>query len=494
MKAVIAIVTRRSLRLSLLFGLLSMTFHAGLSQRATDARKTTIGILQWSGDTSPTLYFTEMNYPKAGETTIWQTEGDGSLRSVLKEGMTYKADIWQWEEWGHKRLEMAIGFGDYYIGFSYIIPWRPTFRTLGCKGPRSEAQAVTDGLRHCNASDDSSDSPSWRDSESINDLSPREQFQFYCLAYKQDVWSAIVDDDPYLPDRSDPKTLWKLDLREMDSVLEKLGQLLPQLTPPPEIPEEARKTFIEGTTLLKNGDPSTSEMRFKAAEDAAPWWADAFYNRAQALRAQQRYDDATEDLKRYSLLNQSATAKREVLDITYAMGAEKEVDEKKQQEELAKEAVQYVSGGAERLKERDTPEGWVIKDACGIQCLYTYSGYYYYPNVFHMPDGRYLAILLEGSADDANNYNCDKILVAEITEGHIKADEYSFGALNEQFQPGTGATYKISVSERSDTGVVSVTESNSGASVTLPMSVLYYARYFHARQLRSETFYPKIGD
>lgn len=283
------------------------------------------------------------------------------------------------------------------------------------------------------------------------------------------------------------------DLALLDTII----KFATETTPPPAIPEPARQAFIGGTTLLRDGHGFEATQKFDQAIKIAPWWADAYYNAAVADEKVGDYDDASQLLEKYLRFPLTERDGRDARDRMYAITAEKEGHKKDQEQYLREAATKYVTGGAQRVNENDAPTSWKRSDGCGVECLYAYrqNTIYidrYYLNVFRMPNGHYIAVVLQGIPSGNGDYSGDRILVAEIADGRQWAGEYSFGALNEQFHPGSGSTYKVSISERSRDGVVSVTETQSGAGVTIPLSDLYSARYVNAfYTLRSD--YVGIG-
>lgn len=89
-----------------------------------------------------------------------------------------------------------------------------------------------------------------------------------------------------------------------DKVLrEKVIKLGARVKPPPKLPEGARKRAVRGSAFL-TPDASEDEIRkaageFQAAIDAAPWWADAYFNLAVAEERLEEPDSAIEHVKFY---------------------------------------------------------------------------------------------------------------------------------------------------------------------------------------------------
>lgn len=475
---------------------LSALTHTAVAQNPVPPHRSKIGVLGWRGST---LYVVELGYPSPGNGS-WYTLSFEPPLPFLKAGQTYGADVLGTSADPRQRI-INFDYGGAHFG-EYAFWGTGVF--YSCKSSHALLWALKNGEGDCTAADEAKDPIQWKDADAVSSLSPREQFELYANAYTY-TWRGESDRDPLDPDHYQgmgwSKTAVERIDQDREAFLNKLGQLLPLLNPPPEIPEDARKDFIEGTTLVKNAsngnDLFNADNKFSDAEIKAPWWADAFYNQAQVLRRENLFDQANEALKEYTLLNPSASASRETKDLGYTIDAEKEMLERRQQEYISTEAVRYVSGGAQRVKEDDAPKEWKTENGCGVECLYAYRPRLadldrHYGNIFLMPDGHYLGILLVGAADNSGEFSGDRVLIVDITSGHVKAFECAFGALNERFQPGTGATYTVSVSERSATGVINVTEVGSGAGIAMPLADLYSARYDNAVSNSSSS--PRIGN
>ena len=97
----------------------------------------------------------------------------------------------------------------------------------------------------------------------------------------------------------------------------------------PAIPEEARRHFVEGNTLLK---AAKDQRGYGLARDAyrqcllvAPWWADAYNNYAVALELSGQFDDAANALKLYIATNPGESEARKAQDKIYEIGAKKKI-------------------------------------------------------------------------------------------------------------------------------------------------------------------------
>ncbi len=114
-------------------------------------------------------------------------------------------------------------------------------------------------------------------------------------------------------------------------------KLAQDVKPAPTIPEEAREPFVMGATVLKRAnDPagvSKAVDLFTQAITIAPWFADAYYNRAVAREAAGQFDQAIEDLKLYLEFNLSDAERREAQDKIYALKADTQLASAKNAEQ-----------------------------------------------------------------------------------------------------------------------------------------------------------------
>jgi tetratricopeptide (TPR) repeat protein len=116
----------------------------------------------------------------------------------------------------------------------------------------------------------------------------------------------------------------------------------------PPIPEEARKHYVMGTTLLK--EAKTSDDYAQACAELtqaianAPWWPDARYNRALAYAAAGNYADAIQQFNLYRLFKLPEAEARAVQDRIYVLEAK--------QQKAAKQAQIAAQQSAEEAKAR----------------------------------------------------------------------------------------------------------------------------------------------
>lgn len=106
-------------------------------------------------------------------------------------------------------------------------------------------------------------------------------------------------------------------------------QLFKQLNPAPAVPEEAREPFVMGATVLKGAaDPvgaSKAVDYFTKSLAVAPWFAEAWYNRALAHETAGNFDRAINDLNAYLAFDLPASDRREAQDKVYALKAKIEL-------------------------------------------------------------------------------------------------------------------------------------------------------------------------
>lgn len=132
---------------------------------------------------------------------------------------------------------------------------------------------------------------------------------------------------------------------------EQLIKLATSIEPVPAIPEEAREPFIMGVTVLKKASDHAGAGKatdlFTRAINLAPWFADAYYNRAISREAAGQFEAAVDDLKLYLVFKLSDAERREAQDKIYSLKADallastKKADEAAILEKAAREKVAY---------------------------------------------------------------------------------------------------------------------------------------------------------
>jgi hypothetical protein len=117
-----------------------------------------------------------------------------------------------------------------------------------------------------------------------------------------------------------------------EATAEKVVKMATAMDQLPPIPEEARKHFVRGGTLLKAAkfpdDFKEVIDEFTQATHLAPWWPNARYNLAVAQEAAGDYIIALNNLKLYQLFKLTEDEARVAQDKIYAVEAEKEKAEK----------------------------------------------------------------------------------------------------------------------------------------------------------------------
>ncbi len=141
-----------------------------------------------------------------------------------------------------------------------------------------------------------------------------------------------------LPTRSLKALAAQLQLTPNDATLrERIIKLAQTLRSAPAIPEEAREPFVMGATVLKKAGGSTDAAKaaefFSRAIHIAPWFADAYYNRAIARETAGQFEPAMDDLKLYLLFKLPDQERREVQDKIYALKADAQLLATKKAEE-----------------------------------------------------------------------------------------------------------------------------------------------------------------
>lgn len=102
-----------------------------------------------------------------------------------------------------------------------------------------------------------------------------------------------------------------------------------EMKPAPAIPEEARRHFIEGTTMVKAAknpeQQALAAQSFTEALKVAPWWGDAYYNLGVAQKLAEQYDAAEQALTFYLLSNPGEQETRDAQDRIYALSAKRKL-------------------------------------------------------------------------------------------------------------------------------------------------------------------------
>lgn len=111
-------------------------------------------------------------------------------------------------------------------------------------------------------------------------------------------------------------------------VAAKIIKLVAAMEQPPPIPEEARRHFVRGSTLIKEAktadDFSQAADEFKKATHLAPWWPEARYNYALVLEAAGQYALAINALYLYRVFKLPDAEARATQDKIYALEAKQE--------------------------------------------------------------------------------------------------------------------------------------------------------------------------
>jgi tetratricopeptide (TPR) repeat protein len=142
-----------------------------------------------------------------------------------------------------------------------------------------------------------------------------------------------------------------------NALREKIIRLAIELKPAPAIPEEAREPFVMGATVLKKAsDPAGASKAvdlFTQALNIAPWFADAYYNRAIARQAAGQFEPAIDDLKLYLGFKLTDSERREAQDKIYSLKAEAQLGVAKKAEE------QKAAATRQRQQAEEAQKGYV---------------------------------------------------------------------------------------------------------------------------------------
>jgi len=132
---------------------------------------------------------------------------------------------------------------------------------------------------------------------------------------------------------------------------EAIIKLVQRLSPPPTIPEEARRFSVRGHVWVKEAknpsDFDEAAKEFGRALRVAPWWADGYINQGVSLEKAGKYNEAIRSLKLYLLAAPTAPDADKVKDQIYTLElrqekaqrdavAAREEQERKRREEEAK--------------------------------------------------------------------------------------------------------------------------------------------------------------
>ena len=143
-----------------------------------------------------------------------------------------------------------------------------------------------------------------------------------------------------------------------NALREKIIKLAMEIKPAPSIPEEAREPFVMGATVLKRASGPAGASKavdlFTQAISIAPWFADAYYNRAIAREAAGQFEPAIDDLKLYLGFKLTNAERREAQDKIYALKANAQLASATEAEEVKAVAAKVA---AERERLRPSVEG-----------------------------------------------------------------------------------------------------------------------------------------
>jgi len=150
---------------------------------------------------------------------------------------------------------------------------------------------------------------------------------------------------------------------------ETIIKLVQKLSPPPAVPEEARRFSIRGQTWIKEAKNSSdfeeAAKEFGKALRVAPWWADGYINQAVALEKAGKFDGAIRSLKLYLLAAPAAPDAEKVKEQIYVL----EVRQEKAQKETATRKEEQ-----ERKRREEEAKALDISRFVGSWCSNNYFG------------------------------------------------------------------------------------------------------------------------
>lgn len=139
---------------------------------------------------------------------------------------------------------------------------------------------------------------------------------------------------------------------------EKIISLALKVTPPPAVPDDARRYAARGkaaiTAARSASDFEEAAREFSKALRVAPWWAESYFNRAVAQEKAGQLNDAISSLKLYLLAAPNDPDIDKAKDQIYALEykqekAKKEVSAKRQAEEQERQRLAEQKAQAAQL-------------------------------------------------------------------------------------------------------------------------------------------------
>ena len=159
---------------------------------------------------------------------------------------------------------------------------------------------------------------------------------------------------------------------------EKIVSHVQSMKPAPEVPEEARRHFIEGNTLIK---AAKDQRGYGLARDAyqrclliAPWWAEAYYNSAVVLDLANQFDEAVNALKLYIASNPGEGESRKAQDKIYEIEARKKLAAKETEESSPKAVSALKQNTFEDLLRKIDGRRYIFRHNTGAVVLIDIRG------------------------------------------------------------------------------------------------------------------------
>ena len=142
---------------------------------------------------------------------------------------------------------------------------------------------------------------------------------------------------------------------------ERIIKLAQGIKPSPAVPEDARRAFVQGVTIAKASTDAQGQVlaieSFNEALRIAPWWGDAYYNRAVAQDLAGRLADARDSIRLYLLTGPSAQDARDAQDRIYALEAKEKLVMAAQNTPAVKAAALLSGLEGKQFSRSDIPTG-----------------------------------------------------------------------------------------------------------------------------------------
>ncbi len=157
---------------------------------------------------------------------------------------------------------------------------------------------------------------------------------------------------------------------------ETIIKLVQKLSPPPAIPEEARRYSVRGQIAIEEAkspaDFDEAAKEFGKTLRVAPWWADGYYNLAVAQEKAGQLNEAIRSLKLYLLAAPASSDAEKIKRQIYALEYR---EEKAAKEAGTKRQEQEARAGAKAERKAGVPSlAGYWRDTIGSRYLFKVDG------------------------------------------------------------------------------------------------------------------------